>query len=151
MVHILLKPGLENFEHYFTSMWDECNCAVVWAIRIDAQGEIPHIQGKRNPASTVGAEGRHQKAGRLKPQSQKTNESNHMNHSLVQLNETVVPTYSQNVILLLKVHKLKLMQLQSVTYMLVSPQNFSVSIQIIWVLQDFFFFFLCINNLVFFF
>ena len=31
MVHLLLKPGLENFEHYFTSMWDECNCAVVWA------------------------------------------------------------------------------------------------------------------------
>ena len=30
-VHIMLKPGLENFEHYFTSMWDECNCAVVWA------------------------------------------------------------------------------------------------------------------------
>ena len=31
MVHILLKPGLENFDHYFTSVWDECNCAVVWA------------------------------------------------------------------------------------------------------------------------
>ena len=30
-VHILLKPGLENIEHYFTSVWDECNCAVVWA------------------------------------------------------------------------------------------------------------------------
>ena len=30
-VHILLKPGLENFEHYFTSVWDEGNCAVVWA------------------------------------------------------------------------------------------------------------------------
>ena len=29
-VHVLLKPGLENFEHYFTSMWDECNCVVVW-------------------------------------------------------------------------------------------------------------------------
>ena len=29
-VHILLKPGLENFEHYFTSVWDECNCVVVW-------------------------------------------------------------------------------------------------------------------------
>ena len=29
-VHVLLKPGLENFEKYFTSMWDECNCAVVW-------------------------------------------------------------------------------------------------------------------------
>ena len=28
-VHIL--PGLKNFEHYFTSVWDECNCAVVWA------------------------------------------------------------------------------------------------------------------------
>ena len=31
MVQVLLKPWLENFEHYFTSMWDECNCAVVWA------------------------------------------------------------------------------------------------------------------------
>ena len=30
-VHVLLKPGLENFEHYFTSMWDEWNCVVVWA------------------------------------------------------------------------------------------------------------------------
>ena len=30
MVHVLLKPGLENFEHYFASMWDKCNCAVVW-------------------------------------------------------------------------------------------------------------------------
>ena len=25
------KAGLENFEHYFTSVWDECNCAIVWA------------------------------------------------------------------------------------------------------------------------
>ena len=24
------KPDLENFEHYFTSVWDECNCVVVW-------------------------------------------------------------------------------------------------------------------------
>ena len=30
-VHVLLKPSLENFEHYFTRVWDECNCAVVWA------------------------------------------------------------------------------------------------------------------------
>ena len=29
-VHILLKPGLENFEHYFASEWDECNSVVVW-------------------------------------------------------------------------------------------------------------------------
>ena len=28
-VHVLLKPGLENFEHYFTSVWEECNCVVV--------------------------------------------------------------------------------------------------------------------------
>ena len=30
-VHVLLKPGLENLGHYFTSVWDECNCVVVWA------------------------------------------------------------------------------------------------------------------------
>ena len=29
-VHVLLNPGLENFEHYFAGVWDECNCAVVW-------------------------------------------------------------------------------------------------------------------------
>jgi len=28
-VHILLKPGLENFEHYFASVCDKCNCAIV--------------------------------------------------------------------------------------------------------------------------
>ena len=31
MVHVLLKPGLENFEHDFTSVWDEFNCVVIWA------------------------------------------------------------------------------------------------------------------------
>ena len=30
-VHVLLKTGLENFEHYFASMWNKCNCVVVWA------------------------------------------------------------------------------------------------------------------------
>ena len=29
MVHILLKLGLENFEHYFASLWDKSHCAVV--------------------------------------------------------------------------------------------------------------------------
>ena len=29
-VHVLLGPHLENFEHYFASMWDKCNCEVVW-------------------------------------------------------------------------------------------------------------------------
>ena len=32
MVHVLLKSVLENFEHYFGSMCDECNCVVVWAL-----------------------------------------------------------------------------------------------------------------------
>ena len=31
LVHILLKPSLENFEQHFASMWNECNCVVVWA------------------------------------------------------------------------------------------------------------------------
>ena len=31
MVHVLLGPGLENFEHYFTSVWDECKFAIVLA------------------------------------------------------------------------------------------------------------------------
>ena len=30
LVNVVLKPSLENFEHYFASMWDECNCVVVW-------------------------------------------------------------------------------------------------------------------------
>ena len=29
-VHVLLKPSLETFDHYFASVWDECNCVVVW-------------------------------------------------------------------------------------------------------------------------
>ena len=28
--NIKMNPPQENFEHYFTSVWDECNCAVVW-------------------------------------------------------------------------------------------------------------------------
>ena len=30
-VHVLLKPRLENFEHYFARMWNECSCVVVGA------------------------------------------------------------------------------------------------------------------------
>ena len=33
-VHRLLKPGLENFEHYFASVWDECqlysSLSILW-------------------------------------------------------------------------------------------------------------------------
>ena len=31
LIHVLLKPSLKNFEHYFASVWNECNCVVVWA------------------------------------------------------------------------------------------------------------------------
>ena len=31
-IHVLLKPVLENFEHHFTSVWNEYNCVVVWAL-----------------------------------------------------------------------------------------------------------------------
>ena len=30
-VNILLKPSLKNFEHYFACVWDEYDCAAVWA------------------------------------------------------------------------------------------------------------------------
>ena len=30
LVHVLLKPNLKDFEHYFASVRNECNCAVVW-------------------------------------------------------------------------------------------------------------------------
>ena len=30
LVHIFFKPSLVNFEHYLASVWDECNCVVVW-------------------------------------------------------------------------------------------------------------------------
>ena len=29
-IHVLMKPSLENLKHCFASVWDECNCAVVW-------------------------------------------------------------------------------------------------------------------------
>ena len=40
-------------------------------------GEIPHVQGKRNPSKTVGVARGHQRADTLKPQSQKTSQSDH--------------------------------------------------------------------------
>ena len=39
--------------------------------------EIPHAQGKRNPSKMVGVARGHQRAGTLKPYSQKTGQSNH--------------------------------------------------------------------------
>ena len=34
LVHVLLKPSSKDFEHYFASMWNECNCAVVWTLSL---------------------------------------------------------------------------------------------------------------------
>ena len=58
-VHISLKPGLENFEHYLINVWDECNCAVVWAyfgiaflwdwMRIDLFGSVMSNSALRSP------------------------------------------------------------------------------------------------------
>ena len=44
--------------------------------------KIAHVQGKRNPSKMVGAERGHQRADRLKPQSQTTSQSDHTDHSL---------------------------------------------------------------------
>ena len=30
LVHKLLKPSLENFQHFSAGTWDECNCELVW-------------------------------------------------------------------------------------------------------------------------
>ena len=30
VVFFMLKTSLKNFEHYLASMWNECNCMIVW-------------------------------------------------------------------------------------------------------------------------
>ena len=45
--------------------------------------EITHVQGKRNPRQMVDAERGHQRADRLKTQSQTTSQSDHVDHNLV--------------------------------------------------------------------
>ena len=47
--------------------------------------EIPHLQGKRNPSKRVDAERGHQRADRLKPQSQTTSQSDHRTTALSNL------------------------------------------------------------------
>ena len=47
------------------------------------QEEIPLVQGKRNPSKMVGVARGLQGADTLKPQSQKTSQSDHTDHSLV--------------------------------------------------------------------
>ena len=31
-VHVLLKPSLKDFEYTIASIWNECNCTVVWIV-----------------------------------------------------------------------------------------------------------------------
>ena len=31
-VHVLMKPNLKDFEHNLASMWNECNCMVIWTV-----------------------------------------------------------------------------------------------------------------------
>ena len=52
--------------------------ALYWSSR----EEIPHVQDKRNPSKMVGTETGHRRADRLKPQSQTTSQSDHMDHPL---------------------------------------------------------------------
>ena len=30
LVHILLKPGLKDCEHYLANLWNECSCTLIW-------------------------------------------------------------------------------------------------------------------------
>ena len=52
-------------------------------VRGGGHEEIPLVQGKRNPSKTVGVVRGHQRADTLKPYSQKTSQTDHMDHSLV--------------------------------------------------------------------
>ena len=52
LIHVLLKPSLEDFEHYLASMWNECNCAVGWTFfgtsLWDWNENWPWMSGKLN-------------------------------------------------------------------------------------------------------
>ena len=39
-VHVLLKPGLENFENYFPTVWNECKCTKYWLDEAQARIRI---------------------------------------------------------------------------------------------------------------
>ena len=48
-VPLLLKPGLENFEHYFDSIWNGCSCAVVWTFFGEGNGNPLQYSCLENP------------------------------------------------------------------------------------------------------
>ena len=41
--HVLLKLSLENFEHYFTSVWDESNCVVNTCVYVGVYGAYAYV------------------------------------------------------------------------------------------------------------
>ena len=72
------QEGLEELSHVEGQegqWWGDTPhpAALCWSSR----EEISHAQGKRNPNKMVGVARRHQRAGTLKPYSQKTSQSNH--------------------------------------------------------------------------
>ena len=66
------KCGIENQLLYFGE------AALCWS----SHKEIHHVQGKRNPSKTVGVARGHQRADTLKPESQKTSQSDHRTTAL---------------------------------------------------------------------
>ena len=44
-VHVLLKPGLENFENYFASMWDEPHCSISDVPFLSSTSFETHVAG----------------------------------------------------------------------------------------------------------
>ena len=51
MVHVLLKPGLENFEHYFASMWGDS-----WEIRMQVRKQQLELDMEQQTGSKSGKE-----------------------------------------------------------------------------------------------
>ena len=56
---------------------------VAAVLRWTSLEEIAQVQGQRNPSKMVDTERGHQRTDRQKTQSQTTNQSSHMDHSLV--------------------------------------------------------------------
>ena len=60
-----------------------CMWAAAFPVHLGGCEKIPHVWGKRKPSKTVGVARGHQRADTLKPQSQKTSQSDHTDQSLV--------------------------------------------------------------------
>ena len=86
LVLYILKLLSLTYKYYFSATTC-CSSSAQWTLAaplcFSSHEEITHNQGKRKPSKTVNTERGHQMADRLKQQSQKTNQSNHMDHRLV--------------------------------------------------------------------